>query len=74
MHLPTCNPICYSLYARFIMQCDFFSCGLAGCAKKCLSVLPYIGDDENENSDADFEVCIFTAASKCLSDVSLSLI
>jgi presenilin 1 len=31
-------------------------CGLAACGKKLLSVLPYIGDDEDENSDADFEV------------------
>jgi hypothetical protein len=32
-----------------------YTCGLSGCLKKCLSVLPYIGDDEDENSDADFE-------------------
>ena len=26
--------------------------------KKCLSVLPYIGDDEDENGEGDFEVYI----------------
>ena len=36
-------------------------CGFAYCAKKCLNLLPYIGDDENENSESDFEVrmCMF---------------
>ena len=45
VQIPTCTLI-YSVCR----------CGLSGCLKKCLSVLPYIGDDEDENSDADFEV------------------
>ena len=39
-----------------MLQYSVFRCGLAACMKKCLSVLPYIGDDEDENSEADFEV------------------
>ena len=43
----------YVCISRVSMSCR---CGLAACGKKLLSVLPYIGDDEDENSDADFEV------------------
>ena len=40
--------------------------------KKCLSILPYIGDDEDENSEADFEVS--TVLTVCLHYVKPEII
>ena len=33
-----------------------FRCGISLCLKKCLNLLPSVGDDD-EGSDADYEVC-----------------